>query len=155
MGGIDTAVITHKLNVAPFFKPVKNKRRSFALERQKAINEEVGKLPQARAIREVDCPDWLANVILVKKVNGKWRLYIDFTNVNRAYPKDNFPLPRIDFIVDATAGHELLSFMDAFSGYNQIIMDPNNQEKISFMTGQGMYCYQVMSFGLKKAGATY
>ena len=124
MGGIDPAVITHKLNTNPSFKPVKQKRRSFAPERQKAINEEVGKLLQAGAIREVEYPEWLANVVLVKKANGKWRLCIDFTDINKACPKDSFPLPRIDLIVDATAGHELLSFMDAFSGYNQISMDP-------------------------------
>ena len=68
---------------------------------------------------------------------------------------DIFPLPKIDLIVDATSGHELLSFMDAFSGYNQIRMDPNDQENTSFITGQGTYCYQVMPFGLKNAGATY
>ena len=94
-------------------------------------------------------------MVLVKKANGKWRLCIDFTDVNRACPKDSFPLPRIDLIVDATFGHELLSFMDTFSGYNQFRMDPNNQEKTSFVTGQDTYCYQVMPFGLKNAGATY
>ena len=93
--------------------------------------------------------------MLVKKANGKWRLCIDFTDINKACPKDSFPLPRIDLIVDATAGHELLSFMDAFSGYNQISMDPNDQEKTSFVTAQGTYCYRVMPFGLKNAGATY
>ena len=76
-----------------------------------------------------------ANVVLVKKANGKWLLCIDFTDINRAYPKDSFPLPRADLIVDAIAGHELLSFMDAFSSYNQISMDPNDQEKTSFVTG--------------------
>ena len=116
MGGIDHVVITHRLNTNPSFKPVKQKRRSFAPERQKAINEEVGKLLQAGAIREVEYPEWLANVVLVKKANGKWRLCIDFTDINKACPKDSFPLPRIDLIVDATAGHELLSFMDTFSG---------------------------------------
>ena len=125
MDGVDQAVTTHKLNVNPSFKPVKQKRRSFALERQKAINEEVGKLLQAKVIREVEYPEWLANVVLVKKSNGKWRLCINFTNINRACPKDSFPLPRIHLIVDATTGHELLSFMDAFSGYNQISMDPS------------------------------
>ena len=124
MGGIDPAIITHRLNVSPSFKPVKQKRRSFASIRQKAINEEVDKLFQAGAIREVEYPEWLTNVVLVKKANGKWRLYIDFTDINRACPKDSFPLPRIDLIVDATAGHELLNFMDDFSGYNQINMDP-------------------------------
>ena len=94
-------------------------------------------------------------MVLVKKENGKWRLCIDFTDVNRACPKDSFPLPRIDLIVDATIGHELLSFMDVFLGYNQIRMDPSDQEKTSFVIGQGMYCYQVMPFGLKNAEATY
>ena len=103
----------------------------------------------------MEYPEWLANVVLVKKANGKWRLCIDFTDVNRACPKDNFPLPRIDLIVDATAGHELLSFMDAFFGYNQISMDPDDQEKTFFVTGQGTYYYWVMPFGLKNVGATY
>ena len=154
MGGADPVVITHKLNVNPSFKSVKQKRRSFASKRQKAINEEVGKLLQAKAIREVEYSEWLANVALVRKANGKWWLCIDFTDINRACPKDSFPLPRIDLIVDVTACHELLSFMDAFSGYNQISMDPHDQEKTSFITGQGTYCYRVMPFGLKNAGAT-
>ena len=155
MGGIDPTVITHRLNVSPSFKPIKQKRRSFAPERQNAINEEVSKLLHAGAIREVEYPEWLANVVLVKKANGKWRLCIDFTDINKACLKDSFPLLRIDLIVDATAGHELLSFMDAFSGYNQISIDPDDQENTSFVTAQGTYCYRVMSFGLKNAGATY
>ena len=155
MEGIDPAIITHRLNVNPSFKPVKQKRRSFAPERQKAINEEVGKLLQAGVIRELEYPEWLANVILVKKSNDKWRLCIDFTDINRACPKDSFPLPRIDLIIDATAGHELLNFMDAFSGYDQISMDPDDQEKTSFVTEQGTYCYRMMPFGLKNPGATY
>ena len=155
MGGIDPAIITHRLNVSPSFKLFKKKRRSFAPERQKEINEEVGKLLLAGAIREVEYPEWLANVVLVKKANEKWLLCTDFTDVNRACPKDSFPLPRIDLIVDATTGHELLSFMDAFSGYNQISMYSDDQENTSFVTGQWTYCYRVMPFGLKNAGATY
>ena len=155
MGGIDPIVITHRLNVSPSFKPIKQRRRSFAPERQKAIIEEVGKLLQAGAIREVEYPEWLANVVLVKKANDKWRLCIDFTDINRVCPKDNFPLPRIDLIVDATAGHELLSFMDAFFGYNQISVDLDDQEKTSFVIAQGTYCYHLMPFGLKNAKTTY
>ena len=155
MGGIDPKVITHKLNISPSFKPIKQKRRSFAPKRQKAINEEVNKLLQAKAIREVKYPDWLANVLLVKKANDKRRICIDFTDVNRACPKDNFPLPRIDLIVDAIASHELLNFMDSFSRYNHIRMDPSDQDKTSFVTGQGTYYYQVMPFRLKNVGATY
>ena len=126
MGGINPTVITHRLNINPSFKPVKQKRRSFTLERQKTIDEEVSKLLQDKAIREVEYPDWLANLVLVKKANDKWRICIDFTDINRACSKDSFPLPRIDLIVDATVGHELLSFMDAFLGYNQIRMGPND-----------------------------
>ena len=155
MGGIDPTVITHRLNVSLSFKPIKQKRRSFAPERQKAINEEVEKLLQAGAVREVEYLEWLANVVLFKKANGKWRLCIDFTDINRACPKDSFPLSRRDLIVDATVGHELLSFMDAFFDYNQISMDPDDQEKTSFITARGTYCYRVMPFGLKNAGATY
>ena len=125
MGGINPAIITHKLNISPSFKPVKQKRRSFTPEKQKAINEEVNKLLQAKAIREVEYPDWSANVVLVKKANNKWRLCIEFTDVNQAYPQDSFPLPRIDLIVDVTTGHKLLRFMDAFSGYNQIRIVPS------------------------------
>ena len=126
MQGIDPSVIMHKLSVNPSSKPIKHKQRSFAPERQKAINEEVTKLLHVKAIREVDYLTLLANVVLVIKTNGKWSLCIDFTDLNRACPKDSFPLPRIDLIVDATAGHELLNFMNAFSGYNQIRMDPSN-----------------------------
>ena len=103
----------------------------------------------------MEYPEWLASIVLVKKANNKWQLCIDLTDINRAYPKDSFPLPWIDLTVDATAGHELLNFMDAFSGYNQISMYPNDQEKTSFVTGQGTYYYRVMPFGLKNAGATY
>jgi hypothetical protein len=119
------------------------------------IAEEVEKLLKARFIREVYYPDWLANVVLVKKSSGKWRMCIDFTNLNQACPKDSFTLPRIDMLVDSTSGHRLLSFMDAFSGYNQIRMHPTDQEKIAFITDQGIYYYQVMQFGLKNTGATF
>ena len=89
---------------------------------------------------------------MVKKANGKWRMCVDFTDLNQACPKDNFPLPRTDQLVDSTAGHKLLTFMDAFSGYNQILMAEEDQEKTAFVTSQGLYCYRVMSFELKNAG---
>lgn len=79
----------------------------------------------------------------------------DFTDLNKACPKDYFPLPRIDQLADSTSGHELLSFMDAFSGYNQIYMVESDQEKTSFTTDHRLYCYRMMPFGLKNAGATY
>ena len=115
----------------------------------------VNKLHAANFIREVHYPEWLANVVMVKKANGKWRMCVDFTDLNQACPKDNFPLPRIDQLVDSTAGHKLLTFMDAFSSYNQILMAEEDQEKTAFVTSQGLYSYRVMPFGLKNAGATY
>ena len=155
MPGIDPLVIVHKLNVNLASSPIRQKKRVFAQERDKAIAEEVRKLLEASFIREVYYPDWLANVVMVKKPNGKWRMCIDFTDLNRACPKDSYPLPQIDTLVNSTARHELLSFMDAFSGYNQIRMKEEDQEKTSFVTSQGIFCYKVMSFGLKNAGATY
>ena len=92
---------------------------------------------------------------MVKKSNGKWRMCVDFTNLNKACPKDSYPCLRIDTLVDLTARHQLLSFMDAFSGYNQIKMEEADQKKTSFVTSQGLFYYKVMPFGLKNAGATY
>ena len=98
---------------------------------------------------------WLANVVMVKKSNGKWRICVDYTDLNNACPNDCFPLPQIDQLVDSTSSHELLSFMDAFSSYNQIKMDPADEVHTSFITAFGTYCYKVMPFGLKNAGATF
>ena len=92
---------------------------------------------------------------MVKKANGKWRMCVDFTDLNRVCPKDSYPLPRIDTLVDSTARHELLSFMDAFSGYNKIRMEETDQEKTSFVTSHGFFCYKVMPFGLKNTGLMY
>ena len=91
----------------------------------------------------------------MKKANGKWRMCVDFKNLNKACPKDSFPLLRIDQLVDSTASHKLLTFMDAFSGYNQIKMAEEDQEKTTFITSQWLYCYKVMPLGLKNAGAIY
>ena len=92
---------------------------------------------------------------MLKKASEKWHICVDYSDLNKAYPKDSFPLPRIDQLVDATLGHTFLSFMDAFSGYNKIRMAPEDEEHTSFVTDQGTCCYKVMPFGLKNAGATY
>ena len=123
MPGISPKIIQHKLKVDPERKPIQQKRRAFAPKRDQAIVEEVTKLLTTGFIREVYYPDWLSNVVLVKKANGKWRMCVDFTDLNKACPKDSFPLPRIDQLVDSTAGHKLLTFMDAFLGYKLIKMD--------------------------------
>ncbi|XP_013709500.1 uncharacterized protein LOC106413232 [Brassica napus] len=155
MPEIDISITSHDLNVDTTFKPVKQKRRKLGPERAKTVNDEVDKLLKIGSIREVQYPDWLANPAVVKKKNGKWRVCIDFIDPNKACPKDSFPIPHINRVVEATAGHELLSFMDAFSRYNQILMKPDDQKKTSFITERGTYCYKVMQFGLKNARATY
>ena len=130
----------HKLQVDPLHQPVRQKRRKFAPERDAIINDEVKCLLGAGFICEVQYPKWLANAVVVKKKNGKWRVCRDFTDLNKSCPKDPFHLPHIDKLVDATAGHQLISYIDAFSGYNQILLHPEDQEKTSFMTSRGIYC---------------
>ena len=105
MQGIDPLVIVQILNVSPSSFPVRQKKRVFAQERDKAIAKEVWKLLEVDFIQEVYYPDWLANVVMVKKANGKWRICVDFTDLNRACPKDSYPLPRIDILVDSTVRH--------------------------------------------------
>ncbi|KAI3463696.1 hypothetical protein Pfo_020359 [Paulownia fortunei] len=134
--GIPPELALHQLNVNPVMKPIKQKKRSFGPERSQHIKEEVDKLLAANYIRLVQYPEWLANVVLVPKSGGKWRLCIDFTDLNKTCPKDPFPLPRIDRLVDSTLGCELLKMT-------------------SFVTDQGIYSYRVMPFGLKNARATY
>ena len=94
-------------------------------------------------------------MVEVPKKEGQWRVCVDYTDLNDACPKDSFPLPRIDQIVNASVGHDMLSFLDAFSGYHQIPMYPSDEEKTSFITPHGLFCYNVMPLGLKNAGATY
>ncbi|KAL0430947.1 UNVERIFIED_CONTAM: Transposon Ty3-I Gag-Pol polyprotein [Sesamum radiatum] len=155
MQGISPEVMVHRLNVHPEARPIKQKKRAFRTDRNRIIKEEVEKLLKINYIRPVQYPEWLANVVLVPKNNGKWRMCIDFTDLNRACPKDSFLLPRIDAMIDSTSGCELMSFLDAFQGYNQIRLAPEDQEKTSFVTELGTYCYTVLPFGLKNAGATY
>ncbi|XP_021807305.1 uncharacterized protein LOC110751178 [Prunus avium] len=138
------------------FLLVSQKRRNFAPERVAIIEAEIDKLLAAGFIKEVSYSEWLANVVLVaKQEKGKWRVCVDYTDLNKAWPKDNFPLPRIDQLVDSISGNQLLSFMDAYSGYNQIMMHEDDKAKTSFIIERGTYCYKVMPFGVKNVGATY
>ena len=113
------------------------------------------RLKQAGAIKEVFYPEWLAITVVVKKKNGKWRVCVDFTDLNKACPKDPFPMPKIDQLVNAIASHPRMSFLDAFQGYHQIPLALDDQEKTAFVTPIGNYHYKVMPFGLKNTGSTY
>ena len=113
------------------------------------------KLKEVEVIKEVYYPKWLANTIVVKKKNEKWRVCVDFTDLNEACPKDPFLVPKIDQLIDATYRHPRMNFLDAFQGYHQIALAPEGQEKTSFITPTGNFHYKVMLFGLKNVGCTY
>lgn len=106
------------MNISPDAKPVKQKRRHFGVEKHRIIEKEVKKLLEAGHIRKIQFPLWLSNAVLVKISADKWRMCIDFRDLNKACPKDHYPLPRIDQLVDSTAGCEMLSMMDASQGYH-------------------------------------
>ena len=155
MTGISPTHASHKLNVIQSTRPVRQRVRCFHLNRHQIIHAEVDNLLNAGFIREVKYLEWLANVVVVPKKGGKWRVCVDYTDLNDACLKDNFPLPRIDQIVNASSGHSMLSFLDAFSGYHQIPMYPTDVEKTTFITPHRLLYYNVMSFGLKNVGVTY
>ena len=139
----------------PSVTPKKQPPRRPSNEHVEVVKSEVIKLKQAGAIKEVFYPQWLANTVVVKKKTGKWRVCVDFTDLNRACPKDPFPMPRIDQLGDATVGHPRMSFLNAFQGYHQILLATDDQEKTAFITPTGNYHYKVMPFGLKNVGSTY
>jgi hypothetical protein len=120
MPGIPREVAEHALEIQVGSRPVKQRLRHFNEEKRKVIGEEIHKLLEAEFIKEVHLPEWLANPVLVKKKNEKWRMCVDYTCLNKACLKVPFSLPRIDQIVDSTTGCETLSFLDAYSGYHQI-----------------------------------
>ena len=111
---VNPEFIVHKLNIDPSFPPKKQKSRRSAKEHVEAVRQEVGRLKEARTIREIFFPEWLANIVVVRKKNGKWKVCVDFTDLNRACTKDSFPMPKIDQLVDATYGHPRMSFLNAF-----------------------------------------
>ena len=115
-------------------RSVHQRRRKFNEERRLVIGQETKKLLDVGHIREIQYPEWVANMVLVNKANGKWRMCVDFTDLNKACPKDSYPLPSINALVDSASGCRLLSFLDAFSGYNQIRMHPRDKCKTTFMT---------------------
>jgi hypothetical protein len=120
------------------------------------IKKEIAKLMAVGFIREILQPDWLAKPILLQKKNmAEWHMCIDYTDLNRHCPKDPFGLPRINQMVDSIVGSTLLSFLDCYLGYHQIILKEEDQSKTSFITPFDAYCYKTMSFRLKNAGTTY
>ena len=155
MPGLDTTIVQHHLPILPHARPVKQKLRRLHPRWSLQVKEEIQKQLSVGFLSVVEYPEWLDNFVPVPKKDGKVRVCVDFRDLNKASPKDDFPLPHIDTLVDSTVGNPMLSFIDGFSGYNQILMALEDMEKTSFITEWGTYCYRVMPFGFKNAGATY
>ncbi|KAJ0909268.1 putative nucleotidyltransferase, Ribonuclease H [Helianthus annuus] len=155
MTGIPRSLTEHRLNTFTWVKPVKQKKRSMGPNKKRVACEETRKLLRAEIVREVKYPSWVANPVMVQKKDGGWRMCIDFQDLNKACPKDCYPLPEIDTQVDSLSQYPLKCFLDAYKGYHQIQMSIEDKEKTAFITDEGTFCYTKMPFGLKNAGATY
>ena len=153
--GVDPQVAAHKLSIYKDARYVSQKKRKLGEERRLAAKIEADKLLNARFIEEAHYTTWLSNLVLVKKANGKWQICVDYTDLNKACPRDAYPVPNIDRLVDDAVGNKVLSFLDAYSCYNQIPMATTDMNKIAFITDDANYFYKVMSFGLKNTWAIY
>jgi hypothetical protein len=156
MPGIPRELAEHELKIFPNAKPIKQSMRRYNPEKTRAMGEGINRLLELKFIREINEATWLSPPVMVEKKDTKiYRMCIDFMALNKHCPKDYFPLPRIDQIIDSTAGCERLSFLDTYSGYNQIRLKVEDVDKTAFITPHGVYCYMTMPFGLKNAEATY
>jgi hypothetical protein len=153
--GVDRDIIEHTQETDEKIVPKKQKLQKMSEEKVKAVEAKVQRLQDAKVIIEVKYPVWLANTVPVKKENGKWRMCVDFTDLNKACKKDDFPLERVDKIVDDAANSEMLSLLDMFLGYHQIRVCREDEEKTSFITPLGTFCFVRMPEGLKNAGCTF
>ncbi|KAK5833726.1 hypothetical protein PVK06_017580 [Gossypium arboreum] len=152
MPGLNTDIVVHRLLIKEECKPVQQKLRRMRPDVLLKIKEEVRKQFDFGFLKVVKYSEWVANIVPVPKKDGKVRMCVDYRDLNKVSQKDNSPLPHIDTLVDNTVGHSLFSFMDGFSGHNQIKMHPEDMEKTTFVTMWGTFCYKVMPFGLKNAG---
>ncbi|GJS10547.1 reverse transcriptase domain-containing protein [Tanacetum coccineum] len=155
MTGVPRHIPKYRLNVREGYSLVRQNKRGQAADQNQAIQEEVGKLVEAGIMREVHYHDWLSNPVMVKKHDDSWRMCVDFKDLNKACPKDGYPLPEIDWKVESLCGFPFKCFLDAYKGYHQIQMAKEDEEKTAFITSQGIFCYTKMPFGLRNAGATY
>ncbi len=155
MPEIDPGLVAHSLNVELGTRPAVQPKRTFHTEVEAQITQEVKKLLAVGFIKPIQHPRWLSNIVSVKKKNRQIRCCVDFRNLNKACPKDEFLLPNMDLLIDSATGHAMFSFMDGFNGYNQIRMSTKDAEKTAFRTPIDNFYYTVMPFGLKNVGVTY
>nr|GEY62583.1 reverse transcriptase domain-containing protein [Tanacetum cinerariifolium] len=154
-GGVLRHIVEHKLNVHKGCSHVRQKKIGHAPERNKAIQKEVKKLVDAGIMKEVHYHNWLSNIVMVKKHDDSWRICVDFKDLNKACPKDGYPLPEIDWKVESLCGYLFKCFLDAYKECHQIKMTKEDEKETSFITSKGIFCYSKMPFGLKNARATY
>lgn len=150
MSGLDPSFVMHNLPLKVGAKQIKQKPRKMHPSRALLVKKEIEKYLKASFIEPIDYFDWMSNIVSVTKPTSEIWVCTDFRGINNACPKDDFPLPNIDMIVDSIAGHDILSFMDGFSSSNQILINPFDQRKTTFTTPWDNFCWKVMPFGLKK-----
>ena len=151
MPGIDPSIVVHKIKTYPMAKFVKQKLRKVHPRKVATIKAEIEKLLKAGFIYPIPLTEWVSNIVPVNKKQGTIRVCIDFRDLNKACPKDNFPTPHINQIIDNCARSVIFSFMDGFSGYNQIEIFPTDQHKTAFICPWGTFSYKKLPFGLKNA----
>lgn len=155
MPDLNTDLAVHKLPIDPAFPPVKQKLRKLKTDISAKIKEEMTKKLEAKVIQVAQFPTWLENIIPVPKKDGKVWMCVDYHDLNKASPKDDFPLPNIHILLDNHTKHDLASFVDYYTRHHQIIIDLEDVEKISFIISWGTYYYRIMPFGLKNSRQTY
>jgi hypothetical protein len=148
-------VIKHKIPLNKDTKPFRQKLRSFNPMLLPTMEREIKKLLDARIIIPLRYSEWISNLVSVRNKNGEIRLCVDFRNLNKCSRKDNYPLPKMEHILQKVSGSKVMSFIDGFLGYNQISVHPDDREKNSFTTPWGTFMYENMPFGLMNAGATF
>jgi len=157
MPGLDRSIVEHRLPLKKGFRSFQQRARQMKAEILEEVKKEVQKMLDAGFIRPCRYAEWISSVVPVQKKDGRWRVCVDFRDLNRATPKDEYPMPVAETLINAAAGHKMLSFMDGNAGYNQIFMAPEDISKTAFRVpgAVGFFECLVMTFGLKNAGATY
>jgi hypothetical protein len=155
MPGLDRSIIEHRLPIKPGYRPFAQHPRKVDVKILDTVKAEIERIIEAGFIRPCRYATWISSIVPVWKKSGKLRICIDFRDLNRATPKDEYPMPVAEMLIDAAAGHKMMSFLDGNAGYNQIFMAEEDVYKTAFRCPQGLFEFVVMTFGLRNAGATY
>jgi hypothetical protein len=154
---LDRSIVEHQLPLKKGFQPFQQRARQMRTEVLEEVKKEIEKMLEAGFIRPYRYAEWISSIVPIQKKDGWWRVCVDFRDLNRATPKDEYPMPVAETLINAAAGNKILSFMDGNAGYNQIFMAPEDIHKTAFRvpSAVGLFEYMIMTFGLKNVGATY